>query len=342
MLTKEITVVDGTNGVIYDHDIQDMFVVSGTANLTVNWAVVYTGTPTRNEIRIIRYNTKAVVLGGNHISFLGASMPDEYVDKDLTITCQYNGTLWDVLMTPDFDESEIIISDHLKALCVTTAKINAFAVTNGKIDKLAVDASTLAADAVETAKILAKNVTLAKIQDIAANSVLSNGTAGATVTSEMVFAASTIMARLAAGNLKACSVAEMQTLLFTAGLITPTMVTADMTKEVIVVSVSFEAGEQCNNRITIPYKCEVTNIYGVVRKVIAGTDDATVTLKNAAGTSMTGGQLTFKMGDALETAYSDAPTADNTIAAGDIIYVTGAKTTAGGKVLVSIELTRKA
>jgi hypothetical protein len=115
---------------------------------------------------------------------------------------------------------------------------------------------------------------------------------------------------------------------------------ANLQTEVITVPVSFETGEQCDNRVKIPYDCTVNEIYAVVTKAIAGTDDATITAKNGAGTTMTDGVITFSASDPLETAETAIPTANNTVSDGDAIYLTTAKSTAGGKALVSIKITK--
>lgn len=110
--------------------------------------------------------------------------------------------------------------------------------------------------------------------------------------------------------------------------------------EVITIPVSFESGEQCENCVKMPYAGTVVEIYAVCTKAIAGTDDATITAKNNAGTTMTGGVLTFTASDPLNTAYDVSPSANNTFVAGDVLQFVTAKTTSGGKALVSIKVTR--
>ena len=55
---------------------------------------------------------------------------------------------------------------------------------------------------------------------------------------------------------------------------------------------------------------------------------------------MTAGTITFTASDARGTAYTSSPSANNTFSAGELLTLTTAKTTAGGKVLVSIKVTR--
>jgi hypothetical protein len=105
-------------------------------------------------------------------------------------------------------------------------------------------------------------------------------------------------------------------------------------------TVSFETGEQCNNRFKMPFAGTVNGVYAVCTKAIAGTDAGTIVLKNAAGTTMTAGTVTFAASDPLETAYTVTPSANNSFSAGDILYAVTSKTTAGGKVLLTITYNR--
>lgn len=76
-------------------------------------------------------------------------------------------------------------------------------------------------------------------------------------------------------------------------------------------------------------------------KAIAGTDNGTITASNGTG-AMANGELTCTPSDALNTAYSVSPTTNNVIPKDDYIQLVSAKTTAGGKVLVSLEVTKTA
>jgi len=55
---------------------------------------------------------------------------------------------------------------------------------------------------------------------------------------------------------------------------------------------------------------------------------------------MTSGTITFTASDARGTAYTAIPSANNTFVEGDILTFTTAKTTAGGKVHLSLKFTR--
>lgn len=104
--------------------------------------------------------------------------------------------------------------------------------------------------------------------------------------------------------------------------------------------VSFESGYQCDNKIKMPCAGTVTGLYAYAVKAVAGTDNGTIVAKNAAGTTMTSGTITFTASDPQGTAYTSTPSANNTFSAGDILYFTTAKTTAGGVIELTVTYTR--
>ena len=105
----------------------------------------------------------------------------------------------------------------------------------------------------------------------------------------------------------------------------------------IPVDVSFDAGELGAYTIKMPYAGSFSNAYAVATKAISNTDAGTVIFKNNAGTTMTcDTPISFGASDARGTAYDTNITANNTFVAGDIITIFTAKTTAGGKVLVTL------
>jgi hypothetical protein len=110
--------------------------------------------------------------------------------------------------------------------------------------------------------------------------------------------------------------------------------------DVLLLAVSFETGEVGDFKITMPFAGTVTEIYAYVTKAIAATDDATITPKNQAGTTMTDGVITFTASDPRGTAETSTPSANNTFIAGDVLTFTAAKATAGGKCQMSITITR--
>lgn len=114
----------------------------------------------------------------------------------------------------------------------------------------------------------------------------------------------------------------------------------DMGKGIIVIPLSFEAGEQTATKIYFPFPVTITKIRAIVTKAIAGTDNGTITGANANGNSANG-VITCTASSAVNTEFSATPTTNNTVQADSYYKLTTAKTTAGGKVLVTLEYHRE-
>lgn len=112
--------------------------------------------------------------------------------------------------------------------------------------------------------------------------------------------------------------------------------------ETLRADVSFESGWQGTYYVRVPYACTVTAAKARVTKAIAGTDDATVTLKDNSGTTMASGTLTLTASSAHGTGFTCTPSANNTLTANQEIQLLVAKTTAGGACSVDITITRTA
>lgn len=104
------------------------------------------------------------------------------------------------------------------------------------------------------------------------------------------------------------------------------------------VPMSFESGEQTTTKIYFPMKVTINKIRGIVMTEIADTDNGTITCGNSAGDSANG-VITAAASAALDTEYSVSPTTNNVVLADGYYSLTSAKTTPGGKVLVSLEWT---
>jgi hypothetical protein len=116
---------------------------------------------------------------------------------------------------------------------------------------------------------------------------------------------------------------------------------AALLKGVSNFTMSFETGEQTTTRIYFPMKVTIDKIRGIVMKAIAATDNGTITCGNSTGAS-TAGVITATASDALNTEYSVSPSTNNVVLADGYYYLTSAKSTAGGRILVSLEWTRTA
>lgn len=109
-------------------------------------------------------------------------------------------------------------------------------------------------------------------------------------------------------------------------------------KGITTIPMSFESNEQTTTKIYFPMKVTINKIRGIVMKAIAATDNGTVTCGNSTGVSATG-EITATASDALNTEYAVSPTTNNVVLADGYYYLTSAKSTAGGKVLVTLEWT---
>jgi len=113
---------------------------------------------------------------------------------------------------------------------------------------------------------------------------------------------------------------------------------AALLKGCTTVPMSFESDEQTTTKIYFPMKVTINKIRGIVMKKIAGDDNGTITCGNLTGAS-DNGVITAEASDALNTEYSVSPTTNNIVLADGYYSLTSAKTTPGGKVLVSLEWT---
>ncbi len=134
---------------------------------------------------------------------------------------------------------------------------------------------------------------------------------------------------------------EARTITFPDATGTVALTSGLLLKEVRDIPVSFEEGEVLKICLYFPYKVTINKIRAIATKAIAATDSATITCGNATGAS-TGGVITFAAEDAIATKKTVTPSTNNVVLADEHYYLTTAKTTPGGKAIVSIEYTRTA
>jgi hypothetical protein len=106
----------------------------------------------------------------------------------------------------------------------------------------------------------------------------------------------------------------------------------------LVFPMSFETGEQTTIRVYFPMKVTINKIRTEVTKALAATDAGTVTCGNSSGAS-TSGVCTHAASAALANRQVASPSTNNVVLADGYYYLTTAKTTVGGKVLVGLEYT---
>lgn len=118
-------------------------------------------------------------------------------------------------------------------------------------------------------------------------------------------------------------------------------VEASMLSGITTVPMSFETNEQAAIKVYFPFKVTIGKIRGIVTKAIAATDNGTITGANSTGDSASG-VITATASDVINTEYSVGPTTNNVVLADGYYKLTAAKSTAGGKVLVTLEWVRTA
>jgi len=108
--------------------------------------------------------------------------------------------------------------------------------------------------------------------------------------------------------------------------------------EVVTVPVSFETDGLGDHKIEMPYSGSVTKISHVISELIEATNNGTVTSKDNASAVMSTATLTG--GSVTGVIFTSSPTTNNTFSAGDVLTFTTAKSTAGGRALLSVKIRR--
>jgi len=176
----------------------------------------------------------------------------------------------------------------------------------------------------------------AKTTPVAADSFMINDSSDDSL-KEVTFTQAAIpLADIMAGTASATGLTDTSGVLTVAAKIAH--LEAALLKGITTVPLSFETGEQTTTRIYFPMKVTIGKIRGIVMKALAATDSGTVTCGNSTGASSSG-VLTASASAALDTEYSASPTTNNVVLADGYYYLTSAKSTAGGKVLVTLEWT---
>lgn len=294
-----------------------------TGTMTGSVTIAPTGTAVEGTAVHI-YLSGSIVLGANTFTVFGLSIPAAKMLCPMDVFCNYTGGSWFVHLFMDFNNngtpSQVVSEDNIVNSSITANKIASSAVTTAKIDASAVTAAKIATDAVETAKIQALAVTTAKID-------------AAAVTAAKIATDAVETAKIQALAVTTAKIAD--------GAITLAKLDSGVRKDVLVVEVSFESNEVGSvNSIKMPYAGKVNNIYWQVIHPLAGSNDGTVTPQDGSGNTMTGGLITIAASSILDTAGSVTITANNTFTAGQYLKFTTAKTTAGGKARLSIEVER--
>ncbi len=113
------------------------------------------------------------------------------------------------------------------------------------------------------------------------------------------------------------------------------------THEILTLPFSFETGEQGAVDIPFPQRARILEIESIVTKALAATDAGTVTAASSTG-AMANGVVSHAASAAQGNKVTVQPTTNRIIAKGTDLTLTPAKTTAGGKVMVTVHFQRLA
>lgn len=113
----------------------------------------------------------------------------------------------------------------------------------------------------------------------------------------------------------------------------------NMLLDCFLVPVSFETGEQCENRFYAPCDGAFTLFRSSVNLALAGVDDANIDVQINGVSVTTAAPWDITLSSALDTLDTATPTALFAFSSGDLIAVIGTKTTPGGKCLANLSYT---
>ena len=123
------------------------------------------------------------------------------------------------------------------------------------------------------------------------------------------------------------------------GDILPASLGGRLDKVLLVVPVSFDAGETANNSVSIPFNCTIDTVRWEVTKVIENTDNGTLGLQ-IDGVNMAPSSITINAGSTINATGLQVINGSNTLDAGQELRLVTSKTTPGGKLLLTVVLTR--
>ncbi len=283
--------------------------VIGAPTLTASIHFNISGTPVFGTYVVIYYNASITSGNTKTVSFFNDALYlDIYQSKvSQVITGLWNGSGWEIS-------------------CLQSSAVSEFYLTNGAL----IIPYSIENQALDTGVVSLLNI------EPQGDGYIFQGTGTAVVANPLSGDATISNAGVLAISSGAITNSKLG-----AQAVTVNKVSTTLQTEQVIVTVSFEANELGAYKIKMEYPGTVIDVYAEAVKTIAGTDSGTIILKNNAGTTMTvTTPIVFTASDAFGTAYSSAITQNNSFVDGDIITVNTAKTTAGGKVLVTLRILR--
>lgn len=330
-------------GVTYSTDVNDgnnEYDVTGTATITSDNIFQHTGSLVTGLTYVYRYKAVATYNGGTVI-FHGVAMTAEQALKNYIVIASYAGAAWNVDFVPDLAEDSVIGNAKLIDGTITLAKL--VNLTSAQV--IVGNGSNIPTATAVTGDIGITNGGVASISagvivnaDVNASAAIAYSKLAALTSGQIIVGSAGNVPTAVAMSGDVAIVASGATTI-QAGAVDPAMLSGNGAKEVWILPVSFQSGEQCNNPIIAPYAGTIDQMESFVTLALAGTDAGTITA-NIEATPVTDGAITVALSSPLNTQDSATPSAANAFAAGDIISFISAKTTVGGKCLLSVQVTR--
>lgn len=337
LISTTIPTGGGTSTIIVDepmyYSVTDYLYI-GSGSFSSSYTITANTAPSIPlHLRILYYGN--MVLGSNTFTVFGKTLTTEQVlDGGVIIDCVYDvsTSLWKVAI---LDSSKIGSEDY------EGVQSRSLATGGGVI--------TLEASTDKQYQYLTGSGTLSGNHSVTTTGDFPDGhsffikynctfvAAGNTVT---IFGVSLTESQIKAGNLMVHAYYDGTALAWRTQLyVNPA--TDFSTTDAVTVPVSFEATEQGDNKVYVPYGFDIIGAVGSVTKALANTDAGTITL-NINGVAVTTGVITIPLSSAIGTDVAITPSATKTGTSGSYISCVGAKTTAGGKALVTLYLKRTA
>jgi len=304
-------------------DFYDIKASGGAVVLAGNVTITGSGTPSIGTTYTILVGG-GFTLGGFTFSIFGSTLTAAQCLYKQIVFCYYNGTTWDVYISSDdtgastdIDGADIVTGTITNAKLAGSIALTKLAVLGARGYTLRGGANGVieAFDGKTAGTFLGGNGIDVVMQTMSGAGTL-NGSGVLTLSANSV-----VTSNITDANV---TLAKLETILKT---------------EVLPLTVSFETGEQTGYELYLPYACTIVGVTGVVVKAIAATDAGTIT-GSCNGVNMTTGVITCALSDALGTTYSITPTGNNVLAIGQVLKFVTLKTTVGGKVLLSVSVTR--
>lgn len=348
---------------------------SGNAS-SGNFVLSVTGTPVLNMQVFILWEATVSNISSQSVTILGTAMPDRFKNQKVLITCTYDGAAWQVHFDVDANSTGTVTNSNVSATAaidrskLASGSNNHIVINNGSgvmsseatlaasRGGLATDASAFtgvvkastgafSAATIVNADIATGTIALNKLVNLPSTQIIVGN--GSNIPTAVTMSGDATLSNAGALTIANNAVTTVKILdgnvtgsKIPNDTITVNHTVAALRRHLQAVDISFESGELGNYKIRVPWDCTLDFAYSYVTKAIAATDNGTITFKDNAGTVMDTsagagtGIITYTASTARDSATNITFTGTNTFSAGELLTIGSAKTTAGGKVLLSL------